>query len=291
MGKWWLENVSQRRPLWQLQLRLRHPHSSTSSNPTTTKIKSMNRKAARPAPQTLRTSLPCGLSRVVVQEPYDPPNAQIRHRSQVALASYAPTDQAWWTKGTGPGMMGAWNAGNVWNARNAAGNPFGRMFDAAPGLATGVPAVFVNGRLIEFVAIHTPAQGLTNQANQLNQPPSLSHTNSSGSDSGMDTMTGIRHPHTHALQRPGPLAHERRSLHAFPLFAETKRTREARASHISRKQQQQQQTVTAEGVGLLRRARLSLRPSGHSPYDRNTPPRISCPVEAKGAKSGCSATA
>ena len=67
--------------------------------PNDDKLKSMKRNAARPAPQTwtcfaLRTPLPCRLSRAVVQEPYDPPNVPIRHRSRVAHASYAPTDQA-----------------------------------------------------------------------------------------------------------------------------------------------------------------------------------------------------
>ena len=122
------------------------------------------------------------------------------------------------------------------------------MFGAAQGLATGVPVVFVNGRRIGFAAKHQ-------SSNQLTSLPSLSQTNSSGSGSGVNTITGNRHPHTRALQRPGPLAHERRSLHVSPLFAETKRTREPRTSHIPRKQQQQ--TAAAEGVSLLRRTRLS----------------------------------
>ena len=82
--------------------------------PDDDKIKSMKRKAARPPRRlgrALQTLLPCGLSRAVVQEPYDPPNVQIRHRSRVAHASYAPTDQAGWAKGTRRGMMGAGNVG------------------------------------------------------------------------------------------------------------------------------------------------------------------------------------
>ena len=46
------------------------------------------RKAARPAHADSDV-----IARAVVQEPYDLPNVQIRHRSRVAHALYAPIDQ------------------------------------------------------------------------------------------------------------------------------------------------------------------------------------------------------
>ena len=49
-------------------------------------------------------------------------------------------------------------------------------------------------------------------------------------------------------QCPSLLAHERHSLHVVPLFSETKRMREARTSHIPRKQQQQ--TAATNGSGF-----------------------------------------
>ena len=45
-------------------------------------------------------------------------------------------------------MMGAGNVGNVGNVRNARERPFERVFDAALGLATGVPFVFVTRQRI-----------------------------------------------------------------------------------------------------------------------------------------------
>ena len=51
--------------------------------------------------------------------------------------------------------MGAGNAGN------AGGSSFEVMFDAVLGLVLGCPVVFVDGQLIGFAAMHTPAQGPT----------------------------------------------------------------------------------------------------------------------------------
>ena len=138
-------------------------------------------------------------------------------------------------------MLGAGNMGNMGNARNAREIPFERMFDAVLGL---VSIVFVTRQLIGFplctlwlgpTPIPTGAEPNTepdtvptNQANQLNSPPpllSLWHTNSSGSGSGVNSMTRTRyHPYSRSTT-PGPLAHKHRSPARFLLLAEIKRTR------------------------------------------------------------------
>ena len=212
-------------------------HSSGSSSssdiytplpvPTRRRQKQSQRRGRRPAPHrrlgrarfALRTHLPCGLSRAVVQEPYSPLNVQIRHRSRVARASYAPHKRS--DQGNGPGMMGAGNAGNVGNARNAGGCQFERMSDAVLRLAAGVPVVFVNERLIGFPpctlwlraplrlrldlhqtgsAPNTESDTIpTNQANQLIPPPPPS-----GSGSSVNTMVVNRHYIYSRPTTPGP---------------------------------------------------------------------------------------
>ena len=194
------------------------------TNPMMTTVKSKRRKPARPAHADSDVlALPCGhLFHAGCLAPWfrshttcptcrfdiDPESLTLRippPTGRVGGAGAGATRM-------GAGTMGAGNAGN---AGNAGGSPFEGMLDAVLGLATGVPVVFVNGRLVGFAAMQTPPQGPTptptaptpptNQANQPTPPPppspspSLSRTNSSASGSGASTMTGNRH---HPYPRP-----------------------------------------------------------------------------------------
>ena len=152
------------------------------------------------------------LSCIVVQEPCNLPNVQIRHRSEsLTLRLLPPTNRV----GNGPGMMGARNAGRE--------EVHLRGCSMRYWVLRLVCVVFVNGRLIGLAAMHTLAQGPTptgpalnsepgtmptNQANQLNPPPPSPspRTNSWASGSVMNTTTGIGTTYIRTLRRPGPLA-------------------------------------------------------------------------------------
>ena len=173
-----------------------------------------------------------------------------------------------------------------------------------------VCVVFANRWLTGFTAMHTlvqdpnptgpaldtePGTIPANQANQLNPspppPPSLSpsRTNSNAPGSGLNATTGICATHTRTQRRPGPLAHEHGFPVHYPLFADTKRTREARAGpHPT-------QAAPAAPAGRSGRSGRSGSPRGHvsvlarrgqGPRSRAAVLRFELHVRARGRRRG-----